>query len=194
MRFRHVLRALSLLTLVDCSPQESTPVAVPTVLAPARVTLNLTPDAAAFIVGTHGQVVGHAFDQAGHEIEWKGARRLVSSDSNVLQVSLDSIVVARRVGFAQLQLSWLGPVAVSDSAPVAVGYRGSGTVRFIPFVGMDCWVIETDPHTALYVPDLPSVYRVDGLRVRIVARPRGGGDFCMVGTGVDLDSVQVDTP
>lgn len=166
---------------------------MPTVLAPTRVTLNLTPDAAAFIVGTHGQVVGHAFDQAGHEIEWKGARRLVSSDSNVLQVSLDSIVVAGRVGFAQLLLSWLGPVAVSDSVSVAVGYHGSGTVRFIPVEG-GCWVIETDPHTALYVPDLPSVYRVDGLRVRIVARPRGGGDFCMVGTGVDLDSVQVDTP
>jgi hypothetical protein len=35
---------------------------------------------------------------------------------------------------------------------------------------------------------------VDGLRVRIVARPTGGGDFCMVGTGVYLDSIAVDSP
>lgn len=193
MRFRHVLCALTVLTLVDCSPRGSTPLAAPTVSTPARVTLNLTPDAAAFFVGTHGQVVGHAFDPAGYEIEWKGVRRLVSSDSSVLLVSLDNSVIARRVGFAQLRLSWLGPITVSDSASVAVGYHGSGTVRFIRVEG-GCWVIETDPHTALYVPDLPSVYRVDGLRVRIVARPRSGGDFCMVGTGVDLDSVRVDTP
>ena len=194
MRFRNVLAALGLAILADCSPQESTPLGVPTVLAPVRVTLSLTPYATAFVVGTYGQMVGRAFDQAGREIAWTGARNLVSSDSSVLQVTPDNIVIARRVGFAQLRLSWLGPVAVSDSVTVAVGYRGNGTVRFVPFVGMNCWVVVTGPQSALYVPDLPSMFRVDGLRVRIVARPRGGGDFCMVGTGVDLDSVVVDTP
>ena len=194
MRFRNVLATLGLAILADCS-QESTPLAVPTVLAPARVTLSLTPFTTAFVVGTYGQVVGRAFDQAGREIAWTGARHLVSSDSNVLQVTPDNIVIARRVGFAQLRLSWLGPVAVSDSVMVAVGYRGSGTVQFVPFVGMNCWVVVTGPQTALYVPELPSMFRVDGLRVRIVARPRGdGGDFCLVGTAVVLDSVVVDTP
>ena len=191
MRFRLVLAALSLVTLADCSPQESTQIAAP---APARVTLNLTPGAASFVVGTSGQVIGRAFDQAGHEIAWTGVRHLVSSDSSVLQVTFDSLVLARRVGFAQLSLSWLGPISVSDSVSVAVGYRGSGTVRFIPLVGMDCWVVQTNPTTSLYVPALPTPYRVDGLRVRIVARPRGGGDFCMVGTGVDLDSISAVTP
>ena len=195
MRFRNVLATLGLAILADCSPQESPPLAVPTVLAPSRVTLSLTPFATAFVVGTYGQVVGRAFDQAGREIAWTGARHLVSSDSNVLQVTPDNIVIARRVGFAQLRLSWLGPVAVSDSVTVAVGYHGSGTVQFAHF-GPDCWVVVTGPQSALYVPDLPSMFRVDGLRVRIVARPRGGGggDFCMVGTSVDLDSVVVDTP
>lgn len=188
MRFRHVVAALSLVTLADCSRQEPTSIA-----APARVRLNLTPDAAAFVVGTSGHVVAQAFDQAGHEIAWTGPQVLVSSDSSVLQVTSDSLVLARSVGFAQLRVSWPGPTyyTVSDSVSIVVRYRGSGTVRR-PLIG--CWTVQTNPTTALYVPTLPAQYRVEGLRVRIVARPLGGGDFCMVGTGVDLDSIAVDTP
>jgi hypothetical protein len=190
MRFPHVFAALSLVALIDSACHEPTSSA-----EPARVTLNLTPDAAAFVVGTTGHVGAQAFDRVGHEIAWTGARDLVSSDSSVLQVAFDSVVIARSVGFAQLRVSWPGPTyyTVSDSVSIAVGYRGSGTVRN-PLVANNCWTVQTGPTTSLYVPTLPAQYRVVGLRVRIVARPQGGGDFCMVGTGVLLDSIAVDAP
>ena len=183
----------SVLAVIGCSGPKPTPVELQAELLPARVALVLTPAAESLLVGTTGRISARAFGRLGNEMPWTTSRQIESSDSSVLSVAPDGALLARRVGFSRLRVSWIGRTSVSDSTTVGVGYRGVGTVRLIPVEG-GCWVIATDPLTALEVLELPAAFRVDGLRVRIVARPRASGSFCMVGTGVTLDSVVTELP
>jgi hypothetical protein len=177
------------LALAGC--HSATAPAPPVESLPARVALVLTPGAESLFVGTSGRVSARAFDRLGNEMPWTASRRIESSDSSVLSVASDGALLARRVGFSRLRVSWVGRTSVSDSITVGVGYRGVGTVRLIPVEG-GCWVIATDPLTALEVLELPAAFKVDGLRVRIVARPRATGSFCMVGIGASLDSIRAE--
>ena len=183
----------SALVVIGCSAPAPTPAERQGVSLPARVALVLSPSADSVRVGTSGRISARAFDAQGNEMPWTASRQIESSDSSVLSVAPDGALLARRVGFSRLRVSWIGTTWVSDSITVGVGYRGVGTVRFIPVEG-GCWVIATDPLTALEVLELPAAFRVDGLRVRIVARPRASGSFCMVGTGVTLDSIVTEAP
>ena len=158
---------------------------------PAKVTLELAPAANSFVVGTSGHVTARALDRANREMVWRAPRRIESSDTSVLQVNPDGSVLARRVGFSRLRLTWAGNVYVQDSVLVAVGFRGVGTVRFVPVEG-GCWVIRTELLAGLEAPLLPNAFKTDGLRVRIAARPAQFGSFCMVGTLVELDSIRVE--
>ena len=158
---------------------------------PAKVTLELAPAANSFVVGTSGQVTARALDRANREMVWRAPQRLESSDTSVLRVNQDGSVLARRVGFSRLRLTWAGNVYVQDSVLVAVGFRGVGTVRFNPVEG-GCWVIRTELLAGLEAPLLPNAFKIDGLRVRIAARPAQFGSFCMVGTLVELDSIRVE--
>ena len=107
------------------------------------------------------------------------------------RVNPDGSVLARRVGFSRLRLTWAGNVYVQDSVLGAVGFRGVGTVRFIGVEG-GCWVIRTELLAGLEAPLLPNAFKIDGLRVRIAARPAQIGSFCMVGTLVELDNIRVE--
>ncbi|MEK6611852.1 MAG: hypothetical protein AABZ29_03600 [Gemmatimonadota bacterium] len=161
---------------------------------PARLAIALTPAAEAFEVGTIGQVDARIFNQAGEEMQWSAPRWIEASDSSVLRVNADGSILARRVGRSWLRVTWAGRVFVRDSVQVSVGVQGVGTVRFVAVEG-GCWVIEANPLTAYLPTNLPSGLKTDRLRVRYAARPsKYDGDFCMVGTLVDLDSIRVDTP
>lgn len=182
----------SVLAVMGCSGPEPTPAELQGESLPARVALVLSPGAESLFVGTSGRISARAFDRQGNEMPWTAARQMESSDTGVLSVAADGALLARKVGFSRLRVSWIGTQWVSDSMTVGVGFRGVGTVR-LTFIEGSCWVIVTDPLTALEV-EPPVAFRVDGLRVRIVARPRTTGSLCMVGTPVTLDSIRPETP
>lgn len=185
--------AWSLLAGIACAPVGAPPEPLEAPV-PAKVTITLTPAAETFVVGTYGQVSARIVDRAGVELEWSAPRRVEASDTSVLSVDANGVVLARRVGMSWLRVTWAGRVFVRDSVRVRVGIRGVGTVRFIAVEG-GCWVIEADPRTAFEPTNLPTAFRAEGLRVRFAAGPsRFGGSFCMVGTLVDLDSIRIETP
>lgn len=158
---------------------------------PAKVEITLTPGAETFVVGTQGLVRARVLDQAGGELVWRVSRRLEASDTSVLSVDTNGTVVARRVGFSWIRVTWAGRVLVRDSVKVSVGFRGVGTMRFLSFEG-GCWVIETDPRTAYLPSNLPNAYQSAGLRVRVVARPSEYGNLCLVSPMIDLDSIRTE--
>lgn len=166
---------------------------VPAESVPARVVLELSPPAALFVVGTSGQLTARAFSPTGEEIVWSAPRRLEASDPSVLSVDANGLVLARRVGFSWLRALWAGRVMVGDSVHVRVGVRGVGTMRYYSFES-GCWFIVTDPVTAYRPPNLPNAFKLDGLRVRFAGRPLGGGDFCLAGIPIELDSIRLEVP
>jgi hypothetical protein len=186
------IAAIALLGLA-CAPRESPPEPV-IVRVPARIAMALTPGAESFVAGDTGRVTAQALDHAGLPMEWSAPRHIKASDSTVLSVTADGAVRALRLGRTWLTVTWAGAIPVRDSLRVTVAARSYGRMRFFSFEG-GCWVIEVDARTAYSPTDLPVAYKVDGLRVRFTARPsRYDGDFCMVGTLVDLDSISVESP
>lgn len=188
---RIVARCTALVAMACARPD--TPAEQADEPVPARVEISLTPVAEMFVVGTYGQVSARVVDQAGAEMVWRAPRRIEASDTSVLGVETNGSVLARRVGFSWIRVTWAGRVLVRDSVKVPVGFRGVGTMRFLSFEG-GCWVIETDPRTAYLPSNLPSAYKAEGLRVRFVARPSEHGNLCLVSPMVDLDSIRVEAP
>lgn len=183
----------ALVTAMACGSADASRESAPQP-TPSRLVIELTPAAPAIEVGTIAQVSARIFSQTGEEMQWSAPRRIETSDSSVVRVNADGSILARRVGRSWLRVTWAGRVFVHDSVQVSVGVQGVGTVRFFGFEG-GCWVIEADPLTAYRPTNLPGGLKTDGLRVRYAARPsKYDGDFCMVGTLIDLDSIRVDTP
>ncbi len=75
----------------------------------------------------------------------------------------------------------------SPTAPLGI----DATVRFASTVEGGCWSLVTTTQKVYEPVDLPSTFRIDGLKVRVVLSDAAGwATICMIGPLVHIDSIQ----